>query len=259
MKEVRDIATDFLEIRPKLAGYLYRLTTNKQDMEDLLQETFLRVSEKINSFRGESSFLTWVFSIATNLAKDHQRVRNRWSLDAQDKCKEAAIASEDVRSRMKQSFASLPEKKFELAEHMNYCFTCIAKNLNLEQQIAIVLKEVYDFDRKEIAAILNVSEGSLKHILHNGRKELQTKFENRCALINKTGACYQCAQLNDYFEESKTAEAKIAGLRLHPENTRDENFQIRLNLIKQIDPVNGNGAPLHETLLQILQENTVNQ
>lgn len=255
MKNSPDIANDFLEIRPKLAGYLYRLTANKHDMEDLLQETYIRVTEKINSFRGESTFLSWVFAIATNLAKDHQRVRRRWQLDAQDKCKEAAIASEEVRQRMKNSFASLPEKKFELAEHMNYCFTCISKNLDLEQQIAIILKEVYDFDRKEIAAILKVSEGSLKHILHNGRKELQTKFENRCALINKTGACYQCAQLNDYFEENKTAEAKIAGLPLHPEYTADENFESRIHLIKQIDPVNGNGAPLHETLLQILQEN----
>ncbi len=259
MDRINNINSDFLEIRPKLAGYLYRLTANKQDMEDLVQETFIRVTEKINSFRGDSSFLTWVFAIATNLAKDHQRVQKRWQLDAQDKCKEAAIASEEVRMRMKNSFASLTDKKFELAEHMNYCFTCISKNLDLEQQIAIVLKEVYDFDRKEIAQILNISEGSLKHILHNGRKELQQKFDNRCALINKNGVCYQCAQLNDYFEENKSAASKVAQLKLNPEKSSDENFQARVDLIKLIDPVNGNGAPLHETLLQILQESLVNQ
>ena len=169
-------------------------------MDDLLQDTYLKISEKISSFRGESSFKTWVFAVATNLARDNRRVNNRWAEDVQDKCRDAAVASIDVQNRMLKAFAELPEKKFEFAEHINYCFTCLGKNLSLEKQISVILKEIFDFSRVEIAQVLNVSEGTVKHLLHDGRKEIQEKFEHRCALINKQGACYQCAQLNDYFQ-----------------------------------------------------------
>ena len=64
----------FLEIRPQLSSYLYRLTANKQDMDDLLQDTYIKISDKISSFRGESSFKTWVFAVATNLARDNRSI-----------------------------------------------------------------------------------------------------------------------------------------------------------------------------------------
>ena len=244
----------FLEIRPQLSSYLYRLTANKQDMDDLLQDTYIKISDKISSFRGESSFKTWVFAVATNLARDNRRVNNRWSADAQDKCRAAADASVDVQNRMLKAFAELPEKRFEFAEHINYCFTCLGKNLSLEKQISVILKEIFDFSRIEIAQILNVSEGTVKHLLHDGRKEIQEKFEYRCALINKQGACYQCAQLNDYFQEKKDAAEKVSALSIQPQNTSDQNFTERMKLIKLVDPVQGNGAKIEDTILQILRE-----
>lgn len=249
----------FLELRPKLSSFIYRLAANKQDTEDLLQETFIKVSEKIDSFRGESTFKTWVFAIATNLARDHKRVQNRWTDDAQDKCRHAADNSIDVQNRMIKAFSELPEKKFEFAEHINYCFTCLGKNLQLEKQIAVILKEIFDFSRIEIAAILKVSEGTVKHLLHDGRKELQDKFNQRCALINKNGPCYQCSQLNDYFQKDQSANEKVSKLKLNPNNEHEENFNERMNLVKLVDPLNGNGALLEDTILQILRETIQDQ
>ncbi|MBX7052958.1 MAG: RNA polymerase sigma factor [Flavobacteriales bacterium] len=258
LKEM-NVDQQFIELHPLLKSYLYRLTANKQDMEDILQETYIRVNEKISSFRGESTFKTWVFAIATNLARDNKRVQNRWADDVQDRCRAAADASVDVQNRMLNAFADLPEKKFEFAEHINYCFTCLSKNLSLEKQIAVILKEVFDFTRMEIASILHVSEGSVKHTLHNGRKELQEKFDNRCALINKNGPCYQCSQLNDYFQGDQTAQEKVSNLKLKTQNDSEENFIERMNLVKLVDPVHGNGAHIEDTILQILRETIQDQ
>lgn len=241
----------------QLKSYLYRLTANKEDAEDLLHDTFIKAHEKIETFKGNSSLKTWVFSIATNLAKDNQRVKNRWDLDVQDKCKNAAVENPKVAERMVLSFNSQSDLHFELKEHINYCFTCIAKNLTLEKQIAIILKEIYDFKRTEIAEILNVTEGVVKHLLHDGRKELQLKYENRCALINKTGVCYQCAELNDYLQTEKNSIEKISKLGLSRDKSPEENLSIRFQIINQINPLHSNGADLEDTIMQILRE-TIN-
>lgn len=248
---------EFEKYAQQLKSYLYRLTANKEDAEDLLHDTFIKAHEKIETFKGNSSLKTWVFSIATNLAKDNQRVKNRWDLDAQDKCKHAAVENPKVAERIVLSFNSQSDLQFEIKEHINYCFTCIAKNLTLEKQIAIILKEIYDFKRTEIAEILNVSEGVVKHLLHDGRKELQLKYENRCALINKTGVCYQCAELNDYLQTEKNSTEKISKLGLNYDKTPEENLNIRFQIINQINPLNSNGADLEDTIMQILRE-TIN-
>jgi RNA polymerase sigma-70 factor (ECF subfamily) len=248
------VAHEFNSFSDQLLSYLYRLTANKQDAEDILHDTFLKASEKIDTFKGNSSLKTWVFSIATNLAKDNQRVIKRWSVDAQDQCKNAAIAHAPLAERMVSTFHQQTEEQFEITEHINYCFTCLAKNLQLEQQIAIILMEMYEFKRAEIAAILNLSEGVVKHLLFEGRKELQQKYEQRCALINKKGVCYQCAELNDYFEQSNTATEKISKLGFVEQNSAEKNLDLRFQLIQKINPLTSKGAALEDVIMQILRE-----
>lgn len=249
-----NIQDDFLLLKDSLASYLYRLTTHKEDTEDLVQDTYLRVAEKKDTFKGNSSFKTWVFAIATNLAKDKKKVQNRWRLDAQDSCKTAAMNSQDHQKKMFTAFGSQAISNFEIAEHINYCFTCVAKNLSLEKQLAIILKEIYDFKRTEIAEILNITEGVVKHLLHDGRNELQEKYNHRCAMINKKGICFQCAELNDTLEGKKSSTEKISKLGLTSENSDEANLERRFEIIKKINPLNSNGAAFEDTLMQILRE-----
>lgn len=245
---------EFLVLRNSLSSYLYRLTANKQDSEDLLHDTFIRVKEKYNTFKGNSSFKTWVFAIATNLARDNNRVKRRWGINAQDLCKAEAQANPETEQRIARAFYTQTENNFEIAEHINYCFTCLSKNLPLEMQIAIILKDVYDFSRDEIAAILGKTEGTVKHLLHDGRTELQSKFKNRCALINKTGACYQCAELNDWLQKRPDAEQKISKLKFRTDQEDEHNYELRVRIIKDINPLTSKGANVEDTILQILNE-----
>jgi RNA polymerase sigma-70 factor (ECF subfamily) len=233
---------------------LYRLSANRDDAKDLLHDTYLKVVQKIDTFQGKSSFKTWAFSVATNLAKDNQRVKNRWKLEVQDECKNASLSTPKYQQKIIGAFQNQTEQQFEIVEHINYCFTCIAKNLNLEQQITLILKEFYHFKRTEIAEILNRTEGVVKHLLFDGRKELQTRYEKRCALINKTGVCHQCAELNDFLQETSNSKEKIETLKLNRKNSSETNLDIRFNLINKINPLNSKASELEDNILQILRD-----
>ena len=56
---------------PRVYASLFAFTKSREDSEDLTQLTFIKVWQKINSFRGDSAFFTWVYRIAINLAKNH--------------------------------------------------------------------------------------------------------------------------------------------------------------------------------------------
>jgi RNA polymerase sigma-70 factor (ECF subfamily) len=71
-----NIETEFMAIQEQLESYLYRLSANREDAKDLLQDTYIKIKQKVDTFQGKSSFKTWVFAIATNLAKDNQSRKN---------------------------------------------------------------------------------------------------------------------------------------------------------------------------------------
>ena len=65
-----ELTTQFVTIQRELKSFLLRMTASAQDAEDITQDTYLKAHAKIDTFRGESSLKTWIFSIASNLAKD---------------------------------------------------------------------------------------------------------------------------------------------------------------------------------------------
>src|ERR1700744_5814331 len=84
---------EFKRISGQLKSYLLRITASIQDAEDIVQDTYIKASEKIGGFRGESSLKTWLFTIASNLVKDNLRAQKRWVESVTDICKQEAHAN----------------------------------------------------------------------------------------------------------------------------------------------------------------------
>ena len=72
-KEGNEGAFNFLmnKYYPRVYAALFSFTKSKEDSEDLAQQTFVKVWQQIQSFRGDSAFFTWVYRIAINLAKNY--------------------------------------------------------------------------------------------------------------------------------------------------------------------------------------------
>ena len=91
--DINSFQTLFAEFQTQLRSYLYRLLTDRNDVQDLTHDTFIKAFDKISTFNQDSSLKTWVFRIATNLVYDHLRKSRRWPVDAQDQGANLAIGT----------------------------------------------------------------------------------------------------------------------------------------------------------------------
>jgi len=238
---------EFEQARPQLKSYILRITASVQDSEDIVQDTYLKASTKLDSFRGDSSVKTWIFTIASNITKDNLRAKKRWTENVTDICKAKALSNPSYFPEVMAIHQTSPQGQFEMKEHITFCFTCISKSLPLEQQICILLKEVYDFKVAEITEIVNTTEAMVKYYLHTSRAKMVNIFEGRCALINKEGVCHQCSELNGIFNPKQDFEIeknKIEFAKKADNPNREHLLDLRIKIMKEIDPFNSNGSAL---------------
>jgi len=156
---------------------LFRLTTDAEEARDLTQETFLRAFQSINRFRGDASLKTWIYRIAINQA------RNRWrwwrrrkrdltvSLDATDEQREQPLAA-----TLPNLEAANPEQE-TLAREREGQLRDALSSLRQSYREAVILRDVEGFSYEEIAAMLQISIGTVKSRISRGRLELRHKLE----------------------------------------------------------------------------------
>ncbi len=241
------LTNEFENIRGHLKSYILRITASVEDTEDILQDTWIKASRNLNTFRGDASLKTWLFTIASNLAKNNLRATNRWTENVTDICKVAAMQNQQFFQEAMHIRATSPQGQFEIKEHIAFCFTCISKSLPLEQQICLLLKGVYDFKVTEIAQIIENTEAMVKYYLHTARTKMIHIFEDRCALIKKEGICHQCTELNGIFNPRQNAQEELVKIRMARDastSDKEKLFDLRTEVVKGIDPFESNAAEL---------------
>jgi len=238
---------EFQQMHGPLKSYLLRITASRTDAEDLAQDTYLRAAEKLPSFREEATLKTWVFTIASNLAKDNRRAQLRWVENVTDLTRMAAIKNKQFIQESLHIRDTSPQGQFEAREHIAFCFTCISKSLPLEQQLCVFLKEVYEFKVSEIEQILGINEARVKYYLHSGRSKMIQIFDGRCALIHKEGVCHQCSELNGLYNPKQNSQEELMKLELVKEAEKGDKehlFDLRMKILREIDPFQSNAAEL---------------
>lgn len=250
--DINAFQTLFADFQSQLKSYLYRLLANRNDADDLTHDTFIKAFDKLSSFNKESSLKTWVFQIATNLSYTYLQRQKRWTADVSELAKQLVLENEQLRKTINQVHENSYMASYDMKEHIATCFTCIAKNLPIDNQLALILKDVYGFSVPEICLIIQKSEGTVKYLLQYGRKAMVDIFDNRCSLINKKGVCYQCSELNGWFNPKQNQQEALMKLQLVKSSKKlDQNelYFVRANLVKAIDPLRSDGAALQDILL----------
>ncbi len=244
----------FSEFQPQLKSYLYRLVANRNDMEDLAHDVFILSFENLHLFRAEAGLKTWVFTIATNHARQQLKKQKRWYTDTLERARILAHKETTVMNSINYANLYAPQGIYEIREHIDYCFTCVSKMLPIEQQIALILKDIYDFKVKEIAGIMSATYGAVKHLLHNARKTMVNIFDDTCALVSQNGVCNQCSELNGKFNPKQDRHAEVMKVKFARERSKynvKELYSLRTKLVKAIDPLQTSGTDLHEEMMKI--------
>ena len=161
---LNDTLTSF---KPRVAAFISRITWNAPEVDDLVQETLIRVSQGWDSFRGDSALTSWIFQIASNVVKDHFRakaVRPQLASEGRD------MESPDTHEILDQ----LESKETGI---------CVQDEIHIlpESYKRILISHYIEGNTiKEIAASENISESSVKVRLHRARERFRSSCASSC-------------------------------------------------------------------------------
>ena len=152
-----------------------RLLNDPSDAADIVQEVFLKIFRNIGSFRHNSSLKTWIYRIAVNEAYNHRRWFSRHHRQ------EVALAREDGLLTYADSVADPAPNPFDQAAgHETRALVEKAlEKLNPKFRAAVVLRDIEDLSYEEIAAVLEISLGTVKSRILRGREALRKVLEGR--------------------------------------------------------------------------------
>jgi RNA polymerase sigma-70 factor, ECF subfamily len=244
-----------LRYQAPLKSYLYRLMADREETDDLAQEVWLRVFNDLASYVGQPRVRTWLFGIATHLATDHPRIIARWPVDAQDKTWRLTSSDREVVDVLHQTHWESPQARYEMREHIDFCFTCLLKTLPLEQHLAFLLCELYDLTEAEAAGILDASPEVVQRLVEEARRTLDGLLQPRCGLINPQGTCHQCPEYNSAFnphQDERQELGKLELLRAAEAGEGQDLFALRTAVVRRIDPLHAAGTNLHDVLMQVM-------
>ena len=167
IKNVKNVATQetaFSELvsnyKERLYWHIRRIVLDHDDTDDVLQNTFIKVFQNINSFKEESAVYTWLYRIATNEAlsflKKKATIFNTSSEELQSFLVENLKADvyfdgDEIQLKLQQAIASLPEK----------------------QRLVFNMKYYEEMKYEDISKILDTSVGGLKASYHHAVKKIE--------------------------------------------------------------------------------------
>ena len=156
----------------RLFHYLIRLLQNEAEAEDLAQETFVRVYQNRDRFHLGQKFSTWLYTVATNLARDRQRWharRPQVSLDA-----EHPETGTSLRDTVTESRPD-PAETLQARERVEAVRRAVAA-LPEELRTPLILVEYEAQSHAEIAAILRCSPKAVEMRVYRARQQLRARL-----------------------------------------------------------------------------------
>jgi len=145
-----------------------RFCGNAEDAADIVQRAFINAFRKIQEFKGDSSFSTWIYRIAFNQAISFRRENKRNAV---------SIYSKDDDKVAEPAVESNPTEKLEGEEKQKKVQQALEQLEEGDRQI-ILLKDLQGHSYDEIAAIMQIPKGTVRSRLHRARLELKSKLKS---------------------------------------------------------------------------------
>jgi RNA polymerase sigma-70 factor (ECF subfamily) len=166
----------FGELVRRYEGKIFRLaqhvTQNREDAEDVLQETFMKAYEHLDQFQGNSKFYTWIVRIAVNQAL--MKLRRR-KTDRSVSLDENIDTGEDTIVREIAAWDEDPEQRFSRDE-LGRILDSAVQSLDAPYRSVFVLRDIDELSTEETAEALGLSVPAVKSRLLRARLQLREKL-----------------------------------------------------------------------------------
>jgi RNA polymerase sigma-70 factor, ECF subfamily len=176
----------------RLRRFISRKLSNDADSEDLCQDVLFRAYSKLNTFRGGSGFDTWLIAIAKRAVAEYYRSGLCPTILRQDQIDAPLHAAEKMLPTYDHSF----EEICDIRNQIRNCLITMMKTLTHEQQVALVLCDIYGFSDKASCRMIGKNLAVFKHLLHKSRHLMNLISHDTCAVVGKTGDFSQCLSCN---------------------------------------------------------------
>ncbi len=174
MQEAINIESIWIKVYGKLFGFISKHAIDKDDVNDIIQDTFLKVKTNIDSLRNPAKVESWIFQIARNTINDHFREKKKL-FEAEENIKEVSIepnvfAEEDIKIKIQtQGFS----------EYAGF----IVSELPEKYRKAVYMADIEGLSMKEVAEELNISVSGAKSRVQRGRKMIK-EIILKCCEVN---------------------------------------------------------------------------
>lgn len=156
---------------PRLFRMIMRIVRDEDEAQSVMQETYLQAYKRLDTFRREAKFSTWLYAIGLNLARASLRKSKRY-----DTLEEESI------DRLQPGFSNgmftdnveawNPQKMAERSERKRLVHEAIDK-LPADYRTVLTLRDIEELSTLEVAQVLDISEGAVRVRLHRARQALR--------------------------------------------------------------------------------------
>lgn len=153
----------------KLLNFIYRYFGSKDDAEDILQETFIKLYYKKDYYKPISEFSTWIYTIAANLSKTELRKRKRRKTS---QLSEMGVENKEFDIRYED------DTDLEInTEYNEHEINKAIQDLDTPFRTAFILRDIQELSYEEISKITEVPLGTIKSRINRARIQLQGKLK----------------------------------------------------------------------------------
>jgi RNA polymerase sigma factor (sigma-70 family) len=226
----KDVLEEIIRrIQDNVYGLAIRMLFIPADAEDATQEILVKVIINLGTFKGESRFETWVYSIASNHLLTTRKCRaERWQLTF-DKCvhaiEEGALDNADDAFIRADENLIVEETKLACVHYLLLCLT-------RELRLAFILGEIFGVKSSEGAKILGLTPAAYRQRLSRGKKQLMGFLVKRCGLVDPNNPCH-CKTLAALHAKKRHIDPKNLLFSTHPCHPRRDSQAE--DLLKELD------------------------
>jgi RNA polymerase sigma-70 factor (ECF subfamily) len=175
------------ELEARLRPHIARRVASNADVDDVLQEVFVRMHRSLGTLRDAERFGGWVYRIAERAIADNARSRARHPISASGSSDTCAEVDESA------GHEAGHEAGQDLAPALTECIALFVARLPSAYRDAITLTELEGLTQKQAADMLGVSISGVKSRVQRGRAKIRAMFEECCEIsLDRRGRVTQC-------------------------------------------------------------------